>query len=646
MRAMQNSSLGSSPGGDPINFGAVPGISTRANGELNGRKLGQEYDGLESGELAWILGRRHFTSTQDPTRSDSGMGGSERLLAMNASAHGMGLGHGVDRMQRLAYTAWIEGFFRASFGTESIDLHTLSMTDPDVLNLSKQLNEYAPFVAGCSVLGSVDLPHAINAAFTNAGGKQLYYTAALDRTRPVKVLRPDNTGAIDDAASGNPALVAAAGDGRFTKPEDAGLSSGIFVMEKGPFLRGKIIDDSAVDMASPTLTATNSNRQVFHTVARNLGDEMAFEALYSKMRALSMFDWTPDGMVLSKLESPSGDVLSSAELDARQAQLFNVAIQGPAIAKTWTGDPKMATMPMDKVFVCVVADVHTVLGTVREGTGSVDQKVLISKYKEWVDAKSAKDKAAKYSQLIDSINAKAKIATAAANSKYAKLVVALFKAHSDVQSATKATLEDATKTLLDTETAMQLHFAALATTGGALDFDTLAAEVKQGKKGIASSTMTNFRLMRCTSSYLAQTSGVLMKDAGGNKQTVDANSRCGLRLGQTAGKEEFCAEYIVGAWCIGTVLDNAASRSTVGHLVRIAPASMAININVNVEWWSGDKLYKNYMDVGNQVLQRGVLTTKAKNTVLSANDARAVGADVPVADLMEGLSFVNANPAN
>ena len=179
-----------------------------------------------------------------------------------------------------------------------------------------------------------------------------------------------------------------------------------------------------------------------------------------------------------------------------------------------------------------------------------------------------------------------------------------------------------------------------------MNFDTLAAAVKQGTKGIASSTMTNFRLMRCTSSYLAQNSGVLMKGAGAGKQAVDANSRCGLRLGQVDGKDEFCAEYIVGAWCIGTVLDNAASRSTVGHLVRIAPASMAININVNVEWWSGDKLYKNYMDVGNQVLQRGMLTTKATNAKLSANDVRAVGADVPVADLMEGLSFVNANPAN
>jgi hypothetical protein len=65
------------------------------------------------------------------------------------------------------------------------------------------------------------------------------------------------------------------------------------------------------------------------------------------------------------------------------------------------------------------------------------------------------------------------------------------------------------------------------------------------------------------------------------------------------------AEYIVGAWCVGTVLDSAASRSTVGTLVRTAPSSMAMNVNVNVEWWSGDKLYQHFMDESGLVLMRG-----------------------------------------
>jgi hypothetical protein len=34
---------------------------------------------------------------------------------------------------------------------------------------------------------------------------------------------------------------------------------------------------------------------------------------------------------------------------------------------------------------------------------------------------------------------------------------------------------------------------------------------------------------------------------------------------------------------------------------------MAMNINVGVEWMSGDDLYRRYMDIDNTVQQRGVL---------------------------------------
>lgn len=166
-----------------------------------------------------------------------------------------------------------------------------------------------------------------------------------------------------------------------------------------------------------------------------------------------LLQWRPDGVVLSKLESPAGDTISSQQLDARQAQLFNIAVQGPALGKSWTGDSKLASMPMDRVFMALVAK--------RDGAN-----------------------------------------------------------------------------------------------------------------------LSNFRVMRTTSSHLVAYS------------TVEKES-CGL------GDKE----VIVGAWCIGTVLDSAASRSTVGSLVRTAPASMALNVNVNVQWWSGDKLHNAYM--GTDVKQRG-----------------------------------------
>ena len=108
--------------------------------------------------------------------------------------------------------------------------------------------------------------------------------------------------------------------------------------------------------------------------------------------------------------------------------------------------------------------------------------------------------------------------------------------------------------------------------------------------------------MRSTSSNMANYSNFVI----GNN-----SSRCGLNLGRgnydtSEGKQaNGCGEYIVGAWCIGTVIDSAASRSTVGTLVRTAPTSMALNLNVNIEWWSGDRLYKSYMDDSGLTLHRG-----------------------------------------
>ena len=160
--------------------------------------------------------------------------------------------------------------------------------------------------------------------------------------------------------------------------------------------------------------------------------------------------------------------------------------------------------------------------------------------------------------------------------------------------------------------------------------------LRRGEKGVAESTMTNFRLMRCTSSYFHQYSSVKFNETGDGKMEVDPNSRCGLPLGQNNDDaNNVTASYIIGAWCIGTVLDNAASRSTVGHLVRIAPASMAINVNVNIEWWSGDKLYRNYMDVNGEVQRRGEFTKAGQPSA-----ARAAGLDLSLADLEEALPWV------
>ena len=60
---------------------------------------------------------------------------------------------------------------------------------------------------------------------------------------------------------------------------------------------------------------------------------------------------------------------------------------------------------------------------------------------------------------------------------------------------------------------------------------------------------------------------------------------------------------------------------------------MAININVNVEWWSGDELHRRYMDVNSTVQQRGQVVINGEAV------KRSQGLDVSLADLEEALPW-------
>ena len=570
-------------GGAAPGWGGIPGVS----GRLGGRALGNEYDGLESGELAWILGRR-FLASEVPGGGGAATDGSEnRMAAMAASAHGLGMGHGPDRMQRLAYTHWMESFFRATFGTVAIPLHKLNLTSEVNKFVSSSLRQYEPYMAGASALGVVDVPHLANALFSGTVPEQLQYS---------------KLNGAGNAREGENAPAVRGG-------AEEGFQCGLFVMEKGPFLRGKINGDEAIKMVDPLLKGTNAERTIFHPVPRNLGDTLAFDALYATMRAKQMFDWSPDGMVLSKLESPSGEPLSSAELDARQAQLFNIALQGPAIAKTWTGDPRMAALPMDRVFVVMVADVVSTIGAAKAGIGAGDEaKAAWEAYKAYIKDGKTTALYTAYETARDAANAKIADQNTEGKSKdYADAVGAAFKEGKAAATSSDTAARAAAQTAYDTAVGtMNGYYNELSDA----DFKAVANAVRTGTTGIGNSVMTNFRLMRCTSSFLAQYSAA--KIAGG-KVVNDRDSRCGLRIGTSKadGKpgagDAVAAEYIIGGWCIGTVLDSAASRSTIGSQTRTAPASMALNVNVNVEWWSGDKLHRHYMDTDGSVLSRGTL---------------------------------------
>ena len=582
----------------------VPGVQMRDG--IAGMPLGMEYDGLDSGELAWILG------------GNGGQGGTGSYLTRTAHS---GMGFGVDRMQRLASQFYVENYFRAMFGGKIIDLAKLPIVSEFSKKTSSEIAMYQQYLTGASVLGSVDLPHLVNGLFRYGGAEatQLEYSAA-DNT-PVPATDVRGTGLKE------------------------GFASGLFVLEKGPFLRGKIVEDAAMYMVAPeikTNTLMDGHRK--HSVARNLGDRLAFDALYAAMKQQGMFDWTPDGLILSKLESPSGDPLSSAEIDARQAQLFNVAIQGPAITKTWTGNPALQAMPLDKVFVVIVADISSKVDAEKTKGVGVGNAMggLWDSYKQIHKSSSAQQSAdlAAYEKELAAIDtAFTNVSSAVEESAYAAAVVAFFKASKDVAADTtndaqlKTNLEDAKAELRrykDTEIDV-------------VKFDAAAANLKQGTIGIASSSMSNFRLKRVTSSFLINNSEVKVDSA--NK--LAPSSRCGLklgvRLGDTPGQDDtYTGEYIIGGWCVGTVLDSAASRSAVGNQVRTAPASMAMSINVGVEWMSGDDLYRRYMDVDGTVQQRGVHVAEPPPESASQRNTpanRQVGHDVNVAAQLEKVAI-------
>ena len=625
------------PGNDSaIIWANYPDVNLRANGAINSRMLGQEYDGLESGELAWILGRRYITSNVPGGESLSSLG-------VAGASYTTGAGFGPDRMQRLAYTAWMEGFFRATFGSRVINLATLGITGTQNEMLSSEIKKYAPYLSGCSVLGSADLPHVINDLLESA-----------DLTRRGKTLR------YGSKENGLPGPGTPVVEVRGTAEQD-GLASGLFVMEKGPFLRGKIVEDMPVEMVDGELKSMQMGHDIKHTVPRNLGDTMAFEGLYSYMASESFFDWSPDGMVLSKLESPSGEPLSSAELDARQAQLFNVAIQGPALAKTWTGDPKMQCMPMDRVFVVMVADVVTTLDLTdnKKGIGSskddgANEATRVA-WQTYAKASGPAQKKAAYEKYdalkkeSDAVTTGGKTDSTDGAKAYADALKDLFATTKTAStprpdpSKDKAAYDRHPQTISENA---RLALDAFYTPTDGVDvvtWEDAATKLKQGSGGAKSSIMTNFRLMKCTSSFLAQYSAY---------KPGDGASRCGLRLGvanangtksadgKVGDDSTVAAEYIIGGWCIGTVIDSAASRSTVGHLVRIAPASMAINISVNIEWWSGDKLYKHYMDVDHTIQRRGEIS---RNDEVKA--VRNAMSDVGLADMAEKTAWMGESPA-
>lgn len=449
--------------------------------DVNGT-LQLEYDGLATGELAWILGRRIKS------------GGTE-MSAPERFPH-VAMGHGVDRMQRLASTGWMQSLFAQKLGDVSIALHAVDVTDN-------------------------------------------YSTKPLPLANCLQV--PDVAHFREMASSGN--------DAKTSK-----TSQGLDVTTTSPFLGGVSLDSSIVRLGGKDVKKAED-------IMRNLGDHMALSALEAELHRNNLMDWTPDGIILSKLESPTDEPMKSTELDARQAQLFNVGVQGPSITTSWTSDVrdhKLEVQPLDRVFICVVATVSYSAGK------------LSDEFKKMVVAQEA---------VMDPKKSATEADIATANNAY----TAYKNAVAREEYAPKAKLEEP-PTPEDIDKMKQRSTSLL----------------EGDKTAVNQAILSNFRLIRTTSSHMTNYS---------HYKSNDDNSRLGLKLGKQIGTDDNysgVSDVIVGGWCIGTVVDSAASRSAIGfQTVKTHPTSMAINLNVNVQWWSGDKLQKHYMDTDGEVLKRG-----------------------------------------
>lgn len=285
---------------------------------------------------------------------------------------------------------------------------------------------------------------------------------------------------------------------------------GITAYDVHPFIRGKSLENK--------LFKVKDTAEQF--VSRAAGDAVAIAMLENHLESKGLLDWRPDGVVVGKEDSGQGSDEMDDAFDARLQQLFNVAVQGPAITTAYVGKRELQALPGDRVFVAIVCD---------RFRGPYDP----------MDAGLKLQKAPSVTNLQDFEAARE----------------ALFNAKTEEMGGVRRLARDACEDGLD-------------------------------------ATLFNFRVMLTTSSHMINSSGVNLPADPDEPWKPGKSERMGLKWGDQL------AEYIVGGWCIGRVLDSAASRAALpGHFASNAnPTSHSINIDVNVEWWSGDRMFRAYCD--------------------------------------------------
>ena len=352
---------------------------------------------------------------------------------------------------------------------------------------------------------------------------------------------------------------------------------GIFARDFGPFLKGKgsrtALLNGTMHNLPQLFNPEQPDKELKYSaqpfsVSRNFGDEIAFSLLDAKLLENGITDWRPDGIVLSKGINDPSDQLSNEYLEARDGQLYNIRIQGPAIGTAWTGERSLEVLPLDKVFVVIVADV-------------------------WFDAKSATKNDA---SVEPDANGK--------GGRQSTVTIANL-------------MERGIETTDDVRDYQVLRAKYLKEE---LDVEAFEAKQKAAFQGEQENTvLANFRVMVSTSSQMINHSTFKAKgngtiDPNAKRRKLTGTSRMGLALSNEMG------EYVVGGWQIGAVMDTAASRGSMPQGaslgIRSAPHSAAMNINVNVSWFNADRLCRSFNNPEGIIKQRfEAKQSKPKNPV-------------------------------
>ena len=435
------------------------------------------------------------------------------------------------------------------------------------------------------------------------------------------------------------------------------------------------------------------NRPIMpYHVSRCAGDELAFALFERLLEEKGFSDWRPDGIVLSKGADDPSDKLSDEYLKSRDGELFNIRVQGPAVTSTWAGDPALEVMPLDKVFVVIVADVwwrdlagdasipaaeagvRTFVNTLLPINGNPPGAPSQAQLRDYLADRETEFRCgtgrglvrapmpidgatgAAFTALPDGgsdlpglgtdpgapVGARPAVTIAGPEvaapgadpgpgdgSPAAQAAQLLWQnraaarqawltddATEKAQRAAQKVWDDQQRDANAWQTALNAAIAAYRRAVLYAAFENLQVGAYEHANAEAT-RLCNFRVMLATSSQMINYSAprydgsghqVCSPDTDGNEfRRVHNQSRMGLRLGVHGG------EYIVGGWCVGNVLDTAASRAAFPSAgtnigVRTAPNSMAMNLNVKVEWWDADRMWRSFMNVDGSLTPRYVQT--------------------------------------